>query len=115
MTRHNEQVYLEHMLSHAREALSLLGDKSPEVLAGDRVLLLALCQLLEIIGEAASRIAPEIRAQLGNIEWRGAISMRNRIIHGYDTVDAATLWDTITQDLPGFIQELEVLQDKGER
>jgi uncharacterized protein with HEPN domain len=33
--------------------------------------------------------------------------MRNRIIHGYDKVDLALLWDTIVEDLPPLIKHLD--------
>ena len=33
--------------------------------------------------------------------------MRNTLIHGYDQVDLGILWDTVTDDLPQLIQELE--------
>jgi uncharacterized protein with HEPN domain len=39
--------------------------------------------------------------------WREIIGMRNRLIHGYDTVDLKVLWDTIAEDLPPLIAGLE--------
>jgi len=33
--------------------------------------------------------------------------MRNRLVHGYDRVDLDVLWDTIEEDLPPLIAELE--------
>ena len=33
--------------------------------------------------------------------------MRNRLIHGYDQVDLNIQWDTIEDDLPPLIVELE--------
>jgi uncharacterized protein with HEPN domain len=33
--------------------------------------------------------------------------MRNRLIHGYDSIDLNVLWDTIDVDLPEFIAILE--------
>jgi uncharacterized protein with HEPN domain len=33
--------------------------------------------------------------------------MRNRLVHGYDAVDLDVLWDTIIDDLPPMITELE--------
>ena len=33
--------------------------------------------------------------------------MRNILIHDYDDVDEATLWDTAQQDLPALILRLE--------
>lgn len=50
MSKHDDQVSLKDMLSHAREAVDLLGGSSREELAANRVLQLALTQLVEIIG-----------------------------------------------------------------
>jgi uncharacterized protein with HEPN domain len=33
--------------------------------------------------------------------------MRNRLVHGYDAVDLDVLWDTVKEDLPELIKELE--------
>ena len=39
------------------------------------------------------------------------VGMRNRLIHGYDSVDPDILWDTVTVDLPNLAQKLrEALQ-----
>jgi uncharacterized protein with HEPN domain len=35
------------------------------------------------------------------------LSLRNRLIHGYDTVDFDILWQIINQDLPGLIESLK--------
>ena len=35
--------------------------------------------------------------------------MRNRLIHGYDQIDLHIMWDTIEDDLPPLITELEKL------
>ena len=62
MPRHEPRIPLRHMLDHAREAYALIQNKSREDLDADRLLNLALVRLLEIIGEAASRVSPEERA-----------------------------------------------------
>jgi len=95
------------MLDYAREAVQLLDSKNSDGLAESRILQLALFHLVEIIGEAASRVNAETRAELPQIPWRGVIGMRNRIVHGYDVADVKVLWDTITTDLPSLIIELE--------
>jgi uncharacterized protein with HEPN domain len=33
--------------------------------------------------------------------------MRNRLAHGYDAIDLKVLWDTVKDDLPGLLKELE--------
>jgi uncharacterized protein with HEPN domain len=37
-----------------------------------------------------------------------AIAMRNRIAHGYDTVDHAIIFSTVTLDFPALVAELQL-------
>jgi uncharacterized protein with HEPN domain len=94
------------MLDHAREAVAMVKGKTRADLDKDRQLNLALVRLLEIIGEAASRIPKEEQARFADISWSEIISLRNRLIHGYDTVDFDILWQIVSQDLPRLIESL---------
>lgn len=107
MSSHDVVVSLRHMLSHANEAVALLGDKTDVDLANDRLLSLALVRLLEVVGEAANRIPRDVRAQYPQIPWSQTIRLRNRVIHGYDSVDLAIVWAVIKQDLPPLIEDLD--------
>lgn len=60
----------------------------------------AVVRALEIIGEAAKRLPVNLREQYPAIPWRGMAGMRDRIIHGYDTVDLQIVWDVVKQDIP---------------
>jgi uncharacterized protein with HEPN domain len=51
------------------------------------MLALATVRLMEIIGEAANRIPHEERSKYPEIPWNQIISLRNRLIHGYDAID----------------------------
>lgn len=95
------------MLDHAREAVALLGRRERSGLAEDRVVQLALTRLIEIVGEAAGRVSPEGQQAHPEIPWRDAVTMRNRLIHGYDVIDYVRVWDTVTFDLPPLIAALE--------
>jgi len=48
---------------------------------------LGLVRLVEIIGEAATRVSKEGRAKCPAIPWEDVVGMRNKLIHGYDRVD----------------------------
>ena len=89
------------------------GKTRPD-LDGNRQLNLALTRLLEIIGEAASRMSEDERARYTVIPWPHIVGLRNRLIHGYDSVDFDILWQIVTQDLPPLIEALGkiVLRDK---
>ena len=106
MSQHNTSISLRHMLDHALEAVAMTKGKTRADLDKDRQLNLALVRLLEIIGEAASRIPKEEQARYADISWSEIISLRNRLIHGYDTVDFDILWQIVSQDLPGLIKSL---------
>ena len=107
MTLHDDGVRMKHMLDYSREALDLVKDRSRLDLDTDRVLELALVRLLEIIGEAASRVSEEGRERYPEIPWPQIISLRNRLIHGYDSVDMDVLWEILQGDLPALILKLE--------
>lgn len=77
-------------------------------LDSDRQFNLALVRLLEIAGEAANRVPEQERARIKGIPWPQIVSLRNRLIHGYDEVDFDILWQIVTRDLPNLIEALEI-------
>ena len=83
------------------------GRKRPD-LDSDRQFNLAVVRLLEIVGEAANRVPEEERIRITDIPWPLIVSLRNRLIHGYDEVDFDILWQIITHDLPHLVEALEV-------
>jgi len=107
MSLHDSEIPFRQMLDHAREAVILSSGKSPEDLVEDRLLGLALVRLMEIIGEAANRISKEKRSMHPEIPWMQIISLRNRLIHGYDAIDYEILWRILKQDLPELVSSLE--------
>ena len=113
MTRHNPMVRVHHMLDHPREAVEMTRGRTRADLDRDRLLNLALVQLVEVIGEAASRLPEEFRSRHPQVPWRQTMGMRNRLIHGYDTVNFDILWTIIQEDLPPLIEQLEAIVREG--
>lgn len=109
MSKRDPLAFYQHMLDHAREAMALVQGKTRADLDADRLLNLALVRLLEIIGEAANRIPEEEQARHAEIPWPQIVSLRNRLIHGYDSVDFDILWQIVTEDLPPLIASLETI------
>jgi uncharacterized protein with HEPN domain len=107
MSQHNPDIALRQILAHAREAVAIAQGKTRADLDQDRLLNLDLTRLLEIIGEAANRIPEEVQAQYPEMPWLQMIGVRNRLIHGYDSVDFDILWVIVSHDLPILISQLE--------
>jgi len=106
MTRHDDRVRLRHMLDHGREAVTMLEGRSRGDLDLDRQLNLSIVRLLEIVGEAAARVTPEIHDALPDLPWAEIVGLRNRVIHGYDRVDLDIVWEVVTSDLPPMIEAI---------
>jgi uncharacterized protein with HEPN domain len=91
---------LHHILEAADDALVFIIGKERSDLDTDKMLVLALVRLLEIIGEAAAGISEEMRSKHPEIAWRQMSAMRNRLIHGYFEVNLDIVWKTLTTELP---------------
>lgn len=64
----------------------------------------------EIIGEALNRIKNTDSESLEKIsEHHRIIGFRNILIHGYDLVDEAIVWQAVTNHLPTLIGEVKEL------
>ena len=100
MSRHDPSVSLRQMRDHALEVIELVRGRSRGDLDADRLLALALVRLLEIIGEAAARRP--------GVPWSSIVSLRNRLIHGYDDIDHDIVWEVVTTDLPALVSALAV-------
>lgn len=84
--------YLEHILDAISEIENfLIETKKFEDFDKSKLLVRAVERNFEIIGEASNRIKrcePEITIS----NMKSIISLRNRVIHAYDSIDNAVLW-----------------------
>ena len=78
------------------------------------MLALSLIKEIEIIGEAASRVSPELKLTLQSIPWADIVGMRNRLIHAYFEVDFDILWDTVSAALDPLILQLEAALERAD-
>jgi uncharacterized protein with HEPN domain len=63
----------------------------------------AVVRNIEIIGEAANNIMkcdPDITRAHSEVPWITLYAMRNRLTHGYFTIDFGVVWTTIRTDFP---------------
>lgn len=103
----DDLVRLRHMLEASREAVAFARGRSRSDIDQDRMLALAIVKCVEIVGEAAVSVSLDARARYGSIPWADIVGMRNRLIHAYFDIDLDRVWDTVTDDLPPLVAELE--------
>lgn len=106
------QKHLLDAIEAAQAALEFIGDADAAQYASNRMLRSAVERQLMVLGEASRRALdtePGLRERLPDLAF--AVSLRNRLVHGYDTVDDEIVHDTIRGDLPSLIAALRALLD----
>jgi uncharacterized protein with HEPN domain len=63
---------------------------------------------VEIIGEAMNRIL-KVDESITVSNSRKIVDLRNRIIHGYDSVSDEIVWGVVVKYLPSLQAEIELL------
>jgi len=84
------------------------GKRDFKVYMADKMLRRDVEREFEIIGEAMSRIE-KLDSGINISSKKLIISMRNRVIHGYDKIDNEIIWGTIVRHLPTLKIEIENL------
>ncbi len=105
--------YLEHMLDAIERTQRYTADMSEEGFLADEMTQDAVIRNIEVIGEAANniqRVDPEFAAQHREIPWQVVYTMRNRLSHGYDTIDFPIVWKTVREDLPNLYRLLKAIE-----
>ena len=58
-----------------------------------------VCFNLFQIGELANGLSIEFIKEYNKIPWKQIIGMRNRIVHGYDTINLEIVWRTAIESI----------------
>lgn len=91
--------YFEDILESIEKIRKYLGEASFDEFLENEMRIDAVVRNLEIIGEAASHIAPEVRVKYPEIEWKKIVGLRNVLIHDYSGIDLDIVWDIIKNRL----------------
>jgi len=107
--RKDDRSYVWDMLESSRTVRKFISGKSFHEFLQDEILRLAVERKLEIIGEAASHLPPELTKNHPNIPWKVIIGQRHVLAHDYDEIRYERLWNVCQKDLPILIEQLEAL------
>jgi len=96
--------YLGHILDSIQAIETYVASGRDRFLQ-ERIIQDAVIRNFEVIGEAANRLSPETRAA-AEIPWSRVIAFRNRLIHGYWSIDNLLMWDVVVTELPALKAEV---------
>jgi len=110
----DDRTRLNHMRAAAEQACEFIKTRNREDLNRDPMLLHELVRVIEIIGEAARHVSEEVKSSNPDIAWVDIIGMRNRLVHGYFTVDYDVVWDTAATYIPVLLEQLKRVKGGNE-
>lgn len=94
-----DEAYLRHIL----DAIEVVGDYAAtgeDDFMRDGMRQDAIVRQLAVIGEAVKLLSAESREAEPEVPWRDIAGMRDRLIHGYASLDLKIVWQTVVQDIP---------------
>ena len=109
------------LLNDIIDACAFVGDATANITLSDyaenRLLRYAIERNFEIIGEALLRLERTDPATAARIpEYRAVIGLRNRLVHGYDSINSARVWEIVQVFLPELRREVDhLLREPEER
>ena len=106
MTKENK-VFLQHILDCIGRIESYSQGFDYAQFQNDVKTVDAVVRNVEVIGEASNNLTRDFRSKNPQIEWRKIIATRNRIIHGYASVDLEIIWNITQDDLENLKTEIE--------
>jgi len=98
---HDAQKYLYDVLSSCEFLREFTAGRTVDDYAQERGFRSAVERELQIIGEAVlqpDRVAPDVARRIP--EHRNIIGFRHVLVHGYDSLQPATVWNVIETKLP---------------
>ncbi|MDV3352912.1 HepT-like ribonuclease domain-containing protein [Leptothoe sp. ISB3NOV94-8A] len=107
-TARNNAALLDMVKAMEAIARFLVG-RTYDDLLDDELFQSAVERQLEIMGESANRLSADFQATHGDVDWSGAIALRNIIIHKYDDIDYARLWQIVSDEVPQILGQVKPL------
>lgn len=102
---------LDEMIAAAERASTLADGITVAELQADRMRSESLLWNFTVLGEAAAQLSEAVKQRFPEIPWQQPTRLRNRIVHGYWSIDMEILHTTANDQLPSFAAELRRVRD----
>ena len=106
--RSDETLLLDIRLA-SRRIVTFMGGISREDFRANALVQSAVLRELTVIGEAVRVLSQDMRTRLSGVDWPGIRAMRNALVHEYFAVDLDVVWETVKEDIPHLIRQIEAL------
>lgn len=95
-----DAIYKQHIRDSIAQIEKYLGNADYKKFVNNTLVQDAVIRKLEIIGEAAKRLSPELKNNIPAVPWKKVTGTRDILIHDYISVELEEVWEIIKKDLP---------------
>jgi uncharacterized protein with HEPN domain len=113
--RRNHLLFIKDILEAMRRIEEFITSLSFEEFQADDKVKSAVVWKLVVIGEATKNIPAQIRDRYPHIPWSSMARMRDRLAHGYFTVDDEIVWKVVKEELPALRPHIEEVYERERR
>ena len=103
------------MITFSENILSYSSGMNQDEFLADNITYDATLRNLELIGEAATHTPSEVRAAHQEVPWHVIIGTRNRLAHGYLSIDNRIIWSVIREAVPALVPAVRSLPAETEK
>ena len=109
------EIIVKKLLAYTDKILDYCKDFDYERFSANSLLVEACVFNLSQMGELANRIDDDFARRRSDIPFRALYGLRNRIVHDYEGVNLALIWEIIQDDLPALRDALLTIpQDQSD-
>jgi uncharacterized protein with HEPN domain len=102
----NDKFYLEKVVSDLNFIIEKTKNKTQFELEENEILVDSIMFRLIQMAENIEKLSIEFKMKHNYFPWKAIKGMRNKIVHNYGVVDMWIVYNTITNDLPNFYNQL---------
>ncbi len=113
-----DSILLREIIEAAERIIGLTEALSADMLEADPDRRDALLWNFTVLGEAVGQLSKATRAAYPKVAWDDAVRVRNRIVHGYWSIDFDVLVSTAREDIPVLlvgVRTIEVPSEEADR
>lgn len=106
----NEAI-IRKMIAYIGRILEYCENATYENFQSNMMLVEACVFNLSQIGELVTKLDDVYIEKYAQVPWKQMRGLRNKIVHDYEGVNLILVWEIITDDLPGLLQQLRMIEN----
>lgn len=109
-----EKGLLLNIVKHCTKILKKVNCLTKEQFDNDEDVFQIVCFNILQIGELAKSFEPTFIKHFDKVPWNKIKGMRDKVAHGYGTIDVDRVWNTAIKDIKPLLEYCNLILEKDE-